>query len=39
MAGHVVNGRIDADHPASLSRPTVTDLLRGELGWDGSGRY
>ncbi|HEV8546634.1 MAG TPA: glycoside hydrolase family 3 N-terminal domain-containing protein [Candidatus Limnocylindrales bacterium] len=35
MAGHVVNGQIDLDHPASLSRPTVTDLLRGELGWTG----
>jgi beta-N-acetylhexosaminidase len=35
MAGHVVNGQLDADHPASLSRATVTGLLRGELGWDG----
>jgi beta-N-acetylhexosaminidase len=35
MAGHVVNGQLDADHPASLSKPVVTDLLRGELGWDG----
>jgi beta-N-acetylhexosaminidase len=35
MAGHVVNGQLDADHPASLSRAVVTDLLRGELGWDG----
>ena len=35
MAGHVVNGQIDPSAPASLSRGTVTDLLREELGWDG----
>lgn len=35
MAGHVVNGQIDASAPASLSRATVTDLLRTRLGWDG----
>jgi beta-N-acetylhexosaminidase len=35
MAGHVVNGQLDAHHPASLSKAVVTDLLRGELGWDG----
>ncbi len=35
MAGHVVNGQLDRGHPASLSRAVVTDLLRGELGWDG----
>ena len=35
MAGHVVNGQLDPDHPASLSRPTVTDVLRGELAWTG----
>ncbi len=35
MAGHVVNGQLDPDHPASLSKATVTDLLRGELGWSG----
>jgi beta-N-acetylhexosaminidase len=35
MAGHVVNGQIDPSAPASLSRGTVTDLLRNELGWDG----
>jgi beta-N-acetylhexosaminidase len=35
MAGHVVNGQIDRSAPASLSRGTVTDLLRNELGWDG----
>ena len=35
MAGHVVNGQLDGAHPASLSKAVVTDLLRGELGWDG----
>ena len=35
MAAHVVNGQIDPAAPASLSRATVTDLLRGQLGWDG----
>ena len=35
MAAHVVNGQIDPAAPASLSRATVTDLLRGHLGWDG----
>jgi beta-N-acetylhexosaminidase len=35
MAAHVVNGQIDRNAPASLSRTTVTDLLRGQLGWDG----
>jgi beta-N-acetylhexosaminidase len=35
MAGHVVNGQIDPSAPASLSRATVTDLLRVALGWDG----
>jgi beta-N-acetylhexosaminidase len=35
MVGHLVDGQIDANAPASLSRATVTDLLRGDLGWDG----
>jgi beta-N-acetylhexosaminidase len=35
MAGHVVNGQLDRDYPASLSKAIVTDLLRGELGWNG----
>ncbi len=35
MAAHVVNGQIDPSAPASLSRGTVTDLLRDELGWEG----
>ena len=36
MVGHVVNGQIDPEAPASLSAATVTDLLRGELGWGGA---
>ena len=35
MAGHLVNRNLDPDHPASLSRAIVTDLLRGELAWRG----
>jgi beta-N-acetylhexosaminidase len=35
MVGHVVNGQLDPDAPASLSAATITDLLRTELGWDG----
>ena len=35
MVGHIINGRYDPDRPASLSRPTVTGLLRGQLGWEG----
>jgi beta-N-acetylhexosaminidase len=35
MAGHVVNRNLDPNHPASLSRAIVTDLLRGELAWQG----
>jgi beta-N-acetylhexosaminidase len=35
MAGNLVNGQIDPLAPASLSRGTVTDLLRDELGWGG----
>jgi beta-N-acetylhexosaminidase len=35
MAGHVVNGQLDPDHPASLSNAVVTELLRDEMGWTG----
>lgn len=35
MVGNLVNGQVDPDAPASLSAPTVTGLLRGQLGWDG----
>jgi beta-N-acetylhexosaminidase len=35
MAGHLVNRNLDPTYPASLSKSIVTDLLRGQLGWDG----
>lgn len=35
MAAHVKNGQLDATAPASLSAPTITGLLREELGYDG----
>jgi beta-N-acetylhexosaminidase len=35
MVGHLVNGQIDGNAPASLSHSTVTELLRVHLGWDG----
>ena len=35
MTAHVYNRRLDRRHPATLSRPTITDLLRRDLGWRG----
>jgi beta-N-acetylhexosaminidase len=35
MAGHVVNRRLDPDHPASLSSAIVGGMLRGDLGFQG----
>ena len=35
MTAHVFNRRLDHRHPATLSRATITGLLRGELGWGG----
>ncbi|WP_231925357.1 glycoside hydrolase family 3 N-terminal domain-containing protein [Micromonospora purpureochromogenes] len=35
MAAHVLNKQLDPAYPASLSTATVTDLLRGRLGWRG----
>jgi beta-N-acetylhexosaminidase len=35
MTAHVFNRALDARAPATLSRPTLTGLLRGELGFDG----
>jgi beta-N-acetylhexosaminidase len=34
MVGHVVNGQIDTQRPASLSRATL-DVLRGDVGFNG----
>jgi beta-N-acetylhexosaminidase len=35
MVTHFLNRKLDPDRPVSLSHAVVTDLLRGELGWDG----
>jgi beta-N-acetylhexosaminidase len=35
MAAHVINGQLDPHTPASLSKATITGLLRDDLGWDG----
>jgi beta-N-acetylhexosaminidase len=35
MTAHVYNRHLDGGAPATLSRPTITGLLRGELGWNG----
>ncbi len=35
LTAHVFNAALDADHPATLSRPTVTGLLRDRIGFDG----
>ena len=35
MTAHIVFSTLDADCPATLSRPILTDLLREELGFDG----
>lgn len=35
MVGHILMTRLDPDLPASLSPAVVTDLLRGELDFDG----
>jgi beta-N-acetylhexosaminidase len=35
MSAHVLYPALDPDEPASLSRPILTDLLRGELGYEG----
>ncbi|HET8778159.1 MAG TPA: glycoside hydrolase family 3 N-terminal domain-containing protein [Candidatus Limnocylindria bacterium] len=36
LTAHIFNGRLDPDHPATLSKPTITGILRGQLGWDGA---
>jgi beta-N-acetylhexosaminidase len=35
MTGHLFNANLDPEFPATLSRRTITDLLRGELGFEG----
>ena len=35
MTAHIVYPQIDPDHPATLSRPILTGLLRESIGYDG----
>ena len=35
MTAHIFNARLDPDYPATLSRPTLTGLLREQLRFDG----
>ncbi|MGV9320455.1 glycoside hydrolase family 3 protein [Streptomyces sp. NPDC003660] len=35
MSAHILIPALDPDRPATLSRPVLTDLLRGELGYQG----
>jgi len=35
MVAHILLPKLDPDHPASFSKRAITDLLRGELGYDG----
>jgi len=35
MVGTVIYTRIDAKNPAAFSRTVITDMLRGDLGWQG----
>lgn len=35
MSAHIYNSHIDEDFPATLSKKTITDLLRTKLGYDG----
>ena len=35
MTAHLFNRQIDEDYPATLSKKTINDLLRGQLGYDG----
>jgi beta-N-acetylhexosaminidase len=35
MSAHIMVPALDPDRPATLSRTVLTDLLRGELGYDG----
>ena len=35
LTAHVFNRKLDPQHPATLSNPIVTGILRDQLGWDG----
>lgn len=36
LTAHVFNAHLDPDHPATLSRATVTGILRERIGFDGA---
>jgi len=36
LTAHVFNARLDPDHPATLSRSTITGILRDRIGFDGA---
>lgn len=36
LTAHVFNARLDPDHPATLSRATITGILRDRIGFDGA---
>lgn len=35
MTAHIFNARLDSTYPATLSKPTITGILRNQLGFDG----
>ena len=35
MTAHIFNARIDPEYPGTLSRATITGVLRDQLGFDG----
>ena len=35
MTAHIFNSRLDSNYPATLSKPTITGLLRDSLGFEG----
>jgi beta-N-acetylhexosaminidase len=35
LTAHIFDANLDPQHPASLSKPIVTGMLRGQLGWTG----
>jgi beta-N-acetylhexosaminidase len=35
LTAHVFNAKLDPKYPATLSRATITGILREQLGWDG----
>jgi len=35
LTAHVFNAKLDPAHPATLSKATITGILREQIGWDG----